>query len=369
MVYNQHFSSFVFPFSGDRWLGALTEWLPVVALFTPDSYAPAARRDQWQKIATYSASVWILIQERCPSFLDDLNQMHRLGARLCMSMSPTSKVVHHTACWADVHWDSYPTGMPVQHWKIERPSAATPTFLNLPLLLGGRETKRYDFHYFNGESPPALGLHWENQQDAIRHTWKGHIAGTDGGVQWKEQRMTAGYVLGSDRTPETVLAVRVGGPLSSLRAKAVALYQLLMTLLSSRLAMMAPLLVFVDNLILLHILDHCGRLNYHPGPTVVIHFDVIMQLLGVLRQRQLPIRLVKVKSHSGCLLNDRSDEQADRGYTVETPEAFPATPKFTSLTLRVHNPVRELNSECKTLIPLDNAPNCKILRGVISTNL
>jgi hypothetical protein len=141
-------------------------------------------------------------------------------------MSPTSKVVHQAACWADAQWDSYSPGMPVQLWKIEHPSAATPTFLNLPLLLGGWETKRYDFHYFNGEAPPALRSHWENQQDAIRHTWKGHIAGTDGGVQWKEQRLSAGYVLGSDRTPEAVLAVRVGGLLSSLRAEAVALHQL-----------------------------------------------------------------------------------------------------------------------------------------------
>ncbi len=98
VAYNPHFSFFVSPFSGDRWLGAVTEWPPVTALFTPDSYAPAARRDQWQKIATHQASVWILIQEQpCPSFLDDMDQMRRLGARLCISMSPTSKVVHQTA--------------------------------------------------------------------------------------------------------------------------------------------------------------------------------------------------------------------------------------------------------------------------------
>jgi hypothetical protein len=53
VAYNQHFSFFVSPFSSDRWLGAVTEWPPVTTLFTPDSYAPAARRDQWQKIATH----------------------------------------------------------------------------------------------------------------------------------------------------------------------------------------------------------------------------------------------------------------------------------------------------------------------------
>jgi hypothetical protein len=68
--------------------------------------------------------------------------------------------------------------------------------------------------------------------------------------------------------------------------------------------MMAPLLVFVlDNHILLrlHILDLWGRIDYNPEPTKVIHLDIIMQLLGVLRQWQrLPVRLVKAKSHSGC---------------------------------------------------------------------
>jgi hypothetical protein len=78
---------------------------------------------------------------------------------------------------------------------------------------------------------------------------------------------------------------------------------------------------------------------------------------------------MKVKSRSGCLLNDRSDEQADRGYTAETPEAFPGPPKFTFLTLRDGNPVSEVTSECKILIPRDNVPNCKILRVVMSTNI
>jgi hypothetical protein len=282
-----------------------------------------------------------------------------------MSMRPTSKVVHQTAWWADAQWDSYPTGMPVQLWKLERPSAATPTFLNLPLILGSWETKLYDFHYFNGEAPSALQLHWENQQDAIQHTWKGHTAGTDGGVQRKEPRMSAG--LGSDRTTEAVLAVRVGAPLSSLRAEAVALHKLLMASLVPHSRDGAAAGIRIQP----HPTAHTGPLGAAKLPSradEVVHFDVIimMQLLGVLRQWHLPIRLVKVKSHSGCLLNDRSDEQAYRGYTVEIPEAFPA---LTSLTLRVRNPVGELTSECKTSIPQDNAPNCKILRGVISTNL
>jgi hypothetical protein len=90
-----------------------------------------------------------------------------------------------------------------------------------------------------------LRLYWENQQDAIRHTWSGHVAGTDGSVKWQEQRMGAGFAIGRDSTPAAMLSVRVGWPLSSLRAEAAALYMLL----ASHMTTLAPLVVFVDNLI------------------------------------------------------------------------------------------------------------------------
>jgi hypothetical protein len=41
---------------------------------------------------------------------------------------------------------------------------------------------------------------------------------------------------------------------------------------------------------------------------------VILPLLEALRQWPHPVRLMKVKSHTGCLLNERADEQAELGY-------------------------------------------------------
>ena len=67
--------------------------------------------------------------------------------------------------------------------------------------------------------------------------------------------MGAGYAVGTKRIPSAVLAIRVGGPLSSLRAEAVALLLRIHYLLTLPASAMAPLLVFVDNLTLLLILQ------------------------------------------------------------------------------------------------------------------
>ncbi len=54
-----------------------------------------------------------------------------------------------------------------------------------------------------------------------------------------------------------------------------------------------------------------GTHNFNPRLKEVVHFDVIYPLLLELRQWIGDLVLVKVKSHSGCLLNERADEQAD----------------------------------------------------------
>jgi hypothetical protein len=119
-------------------------------------------------------------------------------------------------------------------------------------LLGDWESYSYDFHWFDG--PPARLLQWyqETQQDDLRLTWPGIIAGTDGGVAWKTERMGAGYVIGTEQAVELVLSVRVGGPLSTLRAEAASLLQLLIDLCDRS---STPLLIFVDSLVLLDILQ------------------------------------------------------------------------------------------------------------------
>ncbi len=47
-------------------------------------------------------------------------------------------------------------------------------------------------------------------------------------------------------------------------------------------------------------------------PKDIVHLAVIEQLLKALRQWPSQVRWVKIKIHTGCLLNERSDEQVDR---------------------------------------------------------
>ncbi len=77
--------------------------------------------------------------------------------------------------------------------------------------------------------------------------------------------MGVGFAVGADPVPAAVLAVRVGRPLSSLRAEAAGLLQLMCRLHETH---PAPLLVFVnsDSLVLVKILQHWGKANFNPDP-------------------------------------------------------------------------------------------------------
>ena len=98
--------------------------------------------------------------------------------------------------------------------------------------------------------------------------------------------MSAGYVVGADPVQDEELAVRVGSPLSTLRAEAAGLLQLLTLLIENQ---QAPLLVFMDSLVLLDILQKWGKKHFNPLPSDIIHFDVIFPLLRTLRQWQHPM--------------------------------------------------------------------------------
>ncbi len=64
----------------------------------------------------------------------------------------------------------------------------------------------------------------------------------------------------------------------------------------------APLLVFINSLVLLDILQKLGKARFNPRPNEILHFDVIFPLLNVLLLWQYPVLLVKVKSHSTVIL-------------------------------------------------------------------
>ncbi len=98
---------------------------------------------------------------------------------------------------------------------------------------------------------------------------------------------------------ELAARVRVGCPLSTLRAEAAGLLQLRIRLSENQPAL---LLVFMDSLVLLDILRSGGRQASIPGlmiSSISMSSSGFFPLLTVLRQwPQVPVRLVKVKSHT-----------------------------------------------------------------------
>ena len=152
--------------------------------------------------------------------------------------------------------------------------------------------------------------------------WDGVVAAIDGSVDRKTETMGAGFVVGVGPQPDDSCFFPVGGPLASLRAEAAGLDGLLDRVEPDR-----PLLVLTDCLILLMLLLRWGRVDFWPDPEDVKHFDVIGSCLQKLRKRTGRTRLVKVKSHSGLLMNDRADALAEQGRVSEEPSRWPAPRK------------------------------------------
>jgi hypothetical protein len=121
------------------------------------------------------------------------------------------------------------------------------------------------------------------------------VAGTNGGVQWKQERIAAGYVTGTDLIPLMTLSAPVGGPLASLRAEAASRLHFV-NKADEKYGRHIHRLVFINCLILLDILHKWRRSNFHPRPKDIAHFDVILPLLHELRQWLGRVVLVKVKS-------------------------------------------------------------------------
>ena len=236
-----HFPHFVAPFPNDQWLGAVPAWPEVPALLLLDSFAPADRPALWRKAGAHVQPVCVLLQARPGVELSGAHRALRcLGARQCAVLSAKGRVVHKDECWSDAEWDTEPAHHETQLWRVEpcsepgsvrspsTPAEAAP--IPVQALLGDWEGYRYDFHWYDGQPAIHLQRYRESQQDALRLTWTGIIAGTDGGVDWQKECMGAGYVTGTESEVETALSARVGGPLSSLRSEAASLLQLLIDL-------------------------------------------------------------------------------------------------------------------------------------------
>jgi hypothetical protein len=79
--------------------------------------------------------------------------------------------------------------------------------------------------------------------------------------------------------------------------------------------------------------------------------------------------LVKVKSHTGCLLNERADELAEFGRQAETLEICPGPRKYGSFWLRIRPAVREYAEFFSKSLPRDRAPNRSLLDAVVAFNI
>ena len=147
--------------------------------------------------------------------------------------------------------------------------------------------------------------------------------------------MGAGVVVGKGQEPELSLAFPVGGPLATLRPEAAALEALV-----TRVPDDAPLLVFVDCLVLLVILARWGQEDLWPDAAEIKHFDIFEPCLRRLRCRRAITRLVKVKSHSGVLMNERADALAELGCAGEEEPHWPGPRKLDPLRLSPRDHVR-----------------------------
>jgi hypothetical protein len=131
------------------------------------------------------------------------------------------------------------------------------------------------------------------------------VAAVDGSVIRTREKMGAGVTVGGNPVPDLNLSFPVGGPLSSLRPEAAAVHEVVSIVPDD-----SPLLIFIDCLVLLVILARWGQEDFWPDPEDIKHFDIIVPCIQLLRKRTAVTKFVKVKSHSGILLNERADDLA-----------------------------------------------------------
>ena len=371
VTYNPHFPHFSSPYSPDVHLGAIADWPQVPALLIIDSFTPQLRHQLLAQATSHDSVIWVLRQHKGNPDDPDLVVLRKI-ARLYAELPKKSLAVHRMACWETAEWDVEPSRYTTQLWRLDTPAGLPqsdpellPAIVQQHLTRGGRQS--YAFHWSDGVVPPRLLLYRQHQQDALRHSWDGLVAGTDGSVDEGTERMGAGYVLGDDPEPIWIFSASVGGPLATVRAEAASLLQLLRDV-RMRKGHQVNLLIFVDCLVVLDILRKWGRADFHPGPKEVVHFDVIRQLLQELRQWSGNVTLVKVKSHTGCLMNERADEQAELGRMAEGPDICPGPQKYGSFWLRVRPAVRELAGSSGKPLPRDSAPNRSLLEKTAASN-
>jgi len=372
---NPHYQHFFSPVESDSCLGALTDWLPQPALLLLDCFDPEQRSAILERAAQHGHIVWILRLDQ-PSLRaeEDIKKLRELRAEREVDIPAKSLVLHHIQCWSAAKWDSQSSRYISQLWLL-RPhlvSGIAPDPLIVRERLGSWDNRRYDFHH-DPECPSHnLKSYRACQQDAVRFTGEGFFGGCDGSVDRNRELMGAGCALteGNTLAPSLQISIPVGGPLASVRPEAVALLCLLQRL-HEKITVPVRLTIFIDCLCLLQCLSKWGRANYWPGPKEIIHFDVLLPLLKILREWPKELVLFKIKSHAGCYHNELADEQAAAGATLDGQPYFVGPQKYGTLQLRIKPAVRNLiSSELEQAsLPQDIAPNKSILKKVFQVNM
>jgi hypothetical protein len=319
--YNPHFLFFASSYSRCATLGAVQDWPAVNALLLLDLIAPDLRQDWLQRASQHSHPVWILrLHHPSKAAPMDLRTLSSLQAQ-CVALVPAkSKMLHAPGYWETAEWDEQPSHHPAQLWLMDGPTRSRGASAHFSVLcsasLGDWTGRRYDFHSCSGpctKCPSFISSSSTRRAPVFvpgisgRHEWEcGYTHGENGGRlrNW----------LG--RLPLLTISAQVGGPFSPLRAEAVSLLEYLRRV-RAQFPEQRALLIFIDCLVLLIILMKWGRSEFQPHPCEIVHFDVLVPLLSELRKWPGSVLLVKVKSHGGCLLNDRADELADQGLTSQ----------------------------------------------------
>ncbi len=78
--------------------------------------------------------------------------------------------------------------------------------------------------------------------------------------------------------------------------------------------------------------------------------------------------LVKVKHHTGCLLNEHADELAELGPQAEEPEICPGPQKYVSFWLQVRPTTRSFAERSTKTLPRDSAPNRSLFEELMASN-
>ena len=342
VTFHPHFWWYSSLDSDDEVFGSQREWPAEDCVLILDAYPPAERRALLGRAFGHAAHVWVLrMAAPGEASTRDHQSLISLKAHRFARLPKGSLAIHSGKCWSEASYDALPTKHAVEVWRIGRadPHRALLGPVEFGAALGNWENRREDFHWPAEEHPVAWDFYRESQQDASQWEWPELVAAIDGSVNRQAEAMGAGVVVGTARQPDVSFSFPVGGPLSSLRAEAAALHSLF-----ERVEPHRPLLVFTDCLVLLVILSRWGQVDFWPDPEDVKHFDIIEPCIQLLRRRVGETRLVKVKSHSGLLMNDRADELAAQGCTNEEAPRWAGPRKLDPLKLSARDAVRETHA-------------------------